>query len=384
MSQIEAPVSTSDSPAPIRMVVRWLNRPFQIKPDPGAARVLTALLWACVTVTVFVMNVMAGYIHSPGEYVQHVYGTLCGVTVAWLLYKAFEQVVGRPSWLAFIAILSAVLVAGWLQMTLDYAGQFMIEPFDDQMVLPPDNWPARAKVALVYVCIYATNAALFWVTFANRQVRDQELLIAEQTAARLQSELRVLRLQLNPHFMFNALSALSSLIVSGRQAQADEMTHRLSDFLRAAIDIDAGEEIRLSEELSVLDAYLAVEATRFGDRMRLSIECEPEADDALVPNLLLQPLVENAIKYAVQPSARPVSVRVTARRQGDRLVLEVVDSGAGGGAALKPSSGHGVGLEATRSRLAISYGDRAMLTAGPFEEGFQVRIEMPFRPAPLS
>lgn len=361
----------------LRPMRRWLTSAFEISPEPRAALLLSAVLWVFVVLLTSMLTIMAGYVHTPGEYGTLVFGTVTGVMVAWLLFMIFQAMAGRPAWLALGVIVPAVIAAGVVQMAADYSGQFIIHAFAET-TMPDYSPPAMAKVALVYVSIYATNAALFWVTFSNRRLREQQFLLVEQETAALRSELRVLRLQLNPHFMFNALSALSSLILSGRNADADRMTQNLSEFLRAAIDIDAGQDISLAEELSVLDAYLAVESVRFGDKLVLDVDCAPEVEGALVPNLLLQPLVENAMKYAVQPSMGPVTVQITARQLNDRLILSVTD----GGAILPrlgalPASGGGVGLSAVRARVALRFGETASVQAGPTGSGFSARIDIP-------
>ncbi|RZJ18870.1 MAG: hypothetical protein EON91_03680 [Brevundimonas sp.] len=358
-------------------IQRWVTAPFEISPEPRAALLLSAVLWVFVALLTSMLSVLAGYARAIGEYGTIAFGLVTGVAVAGALFVIFRAMARRPAWLAMVGIISAVIAAGIIQMVADYSGQFVIHAFTPT-TMPDYSPPSLAKVALVYMSIYATNAALFWVTFANRRVREQHLLLVEGETAALRSELRVLRLQLNPHFMFNALSALSSLILSGRNADADRMTQNLSEFLRATIDIDAGQDVSLAEELSILDAYLAVESVRFGDKLILDVDCAPEVAGAMVPNLLLQPLVENAMKYAVQPSMGPVSVRIIARRKVDRLILSVVDGGAilpRSGALPRP--GAGVGLNAVRARVALRFGETAAFVAGPAGAGFRAEIDIP-------
>jgi len=358
-------------------IKRWLSTPFEISPEPRAALLLSAVLWMFVVLLTSMLNILAGYARTIGEYGTIVFGLVTGVAVAGVLFVIFRAMAGRPAWLALTVILSAVIAAGIVQMAADYSGQFIIHAFMPT-TMPDYSPPSLAKVALVYMSIYATNATLFWVTFANRRVQEQHRLLAQGETAALQSELRVLRLQLNPHFMFNALSALSSLILSGRYADADRMTQNLSEFLRAAIDIDAGQDVSLAEELSILDAYLAVESVRFGNKLVLDVDCAPDVAGALVPNLLLQPLVENAMKYAVQPSMGPVSVRIAAYSQEGRLILSVVDGGAVlPSSGVLPGPGGGVGLSAVRARIALRFGETAALAAGPAGAGFRAQIDIP-------
>lgn len=361
----------------------WLGRPFDISPDGRQALALSAGLWGLVILITCMFTIMAGYAHVMGEYMTLLWGAVTGVVIAGLLYLLFRGLAGRPFWLAIIILTPGVIGAGWLQMWADYSGQTVMDVFFDGMLLPDSSWTARTKVALVYTCIYATNAALFWVTFTNLRIQEQRQVIAEREAGALRAELRALRMQLNPHFMFNALSALSTLILTRRDTQAAEMVDRLSDFLRAAMEVDALTDVSLADELSVLDAYLAVEIVRFGARLDAQIKCDPAVETARVPNLLLQPLVENAVKYGVEPSLAPVTVAIIAGMHDGRLRLEVRDSGAVlRPGAVRPTGGHGVGLSAVRQRLDLRFGADASVTAGPEDGGYLAVIEMPLLQSP--
>ncbi|MFJ6025050.1 sensor histidine kinase [Brevundimonas sp. NPDC092305] len=361
----------------------WLARPFDISPDGRQAFGLSTALWAFVIFITSIFNILAGYVHVLGEYLTLLWGAVSAVGVAGLLFLVFRRLARRPVWLAIIVLPPAVIAAGWLQMWLDYAGQPIMNTLFDGMLMPDFSWTARTKVALVYVSIYATNAALFWVTFTNRRIHEQRQVIAEREAGALRAELRALRMQLNPHFMFNALSALSTLILTRRDTQAAEMLDRLSDFLRAAMEVDTLTDVSLADELSVLDAYLAVEIVRFGARLDAQIDCDPAVENARVPNLLLQPLVENAVKYGVEPSLAPVTVAISAGVHEGRLRLEVRDSGAVlRPGAVRPTGGHGVGLSAVRQRLDLRFGADASVTAGPEDGGYLAVIEMPLLQSP--
>src|SRR5690606_1139451 len=148
---------------------------------------------------------------------------------------------------------------------------------------------------------------------------------AERTATA--ARLAALRYQLNPHFLFNTLNAISSLVVTRRNAEAEGMLSRLSDFLRATLADVSDSVVSLDAELATLQTYLEVEALRFADRLIIEVDCPAALRDANVPGFILQPLVENAIKYAVAPAKRPVTIQIIAKRQGDALVLQVNDDG---------------------------------------------------------
>jgi LytS/YehU family sensor histidine kinase len=213
--------------------------------------------------------------------------------------------------------------------------------------------------------------------------RDRELAEARQAASRAEAsasaaQLAVLRYQLNPHFLFNTLNAISSLIVTDRAADAEAMTGKLSGFLRASLEADPESEVTLDEELETVQSYLDIETVRFGERLRIAFQCPAPLLDALVPSFLLQPVIENAIKYAVAPSRRPVAITVKATTEGHRLRLIVEDNGGQAFGAL-PKGGTGLGLANIRQRLRAFYGDAGTLDATATERGFTVVLGLPFR-----
>lgn len=187
-----------------------------------------------------------------------------------------------------------------------------------------------------------------------------------------------MRLQLNPHFLFNTLNAISSLIVTGRNRQGEAMLSKLCDFLRTALAADESGTTTLGEELDVIQTYLGIEAIRFGDRLTINFECPEELMEARVPNFILQPLVENAIKHAVAPTSKPVVIRVAARKEELHLILSVSDNGAGPG----KTQGTGVGLANTRRRLEVVYGGDARLETMVHDGGFIAIIRIPLAQDP--
>jgi LytS/YehU family sensor histidine kinase len=192
------------------------------------------------------------------------------------------------------------------------------------------------------------------------------------TAARLAA----LRYQLNPHFLFNTLNAVSSAVVNHRIEEAETMLSRLADFLRVTLAADPQAMIPLEDELETLQAYLAIEGERFRDRLGVRFVCPDRLLQALVPSFLLQPLVENSIKHGVSRTTRTVTLRVEAMQDGDDLVVIVEDDG-GGRATERPAPGSGVGLENVRQRLEVLYGSRGALQATPRERGYLAMIRLP-------
>jgi LytS/YehU family sensor histidine kinase len=237
-------------------------------------------------------------------------------------------------------------------------------------------------IADTHVVIYAALYAFFGMAATTlrsaAEAREREALLAAARTEAVSAQLSMLRHQLNPHFVFNTLNAIGSLVAIGRNAAAEEMIDRLSGFLRASLGADAEPFTTLDDELTTLQAYLDIEAVRFGDRLRVTYDHPSELGAALVPSFLLQPLVENAIKHGVSPAMRPVEVRLTARREGGDLVVAVEDSGAGPDTdPTAPRYGTGAGLRNVRERLALLYGARARLEAAAQGEGFTARVRLP-------
>ena len=238
---------------------------------------------------------------------------------------------------------------------------------------------ARISASMLnYVCVFTVNVALFQLSFSRRRSLTAERQLAAAESAAQQAQLEALRLQLNPHFLFNTLNAISSMIITKRNDDAELMTDKLSSFLRASLACDPSELVLVDEELGLTGDYLDIEGVRFGDRLRVAISSTPEARDVRVPGMLIQPLVENAIKYGVATSRAPVTIAIEATVDNDTLCLTVTND-VGTDAVSAKTGGAGVGLKNVRRRLAALYGDRASLDARPVDGGFCARICVPVR-----
>lgn len=226
---------------------------------------------------------------------------------------------------------------------------------------------------LVYWALVAVQHVVAYQARARERERRAVELEQRLTAARLQA----LQMQLNPHFLFNTLNAISSLMHQDVDA-ADRMLVRLSELLRRALDTRDRQEVPLAEELTFLDRYLEIEQTRFGARLTVEREIELGTDRALVPNLVLQPLVENAIKHGIERQRQPGKVVIKVVREGDELCLRVRNTGPGPSA--RPSAkGHGIGLSNTRRRLEQLYGTHQSLDlVEVLEGGMEVRVRLPW------
>jgi signal transduction histidine kinase len=190
----------------------------------------------------------------------------------------------------------------------------------------------------------------------HRESQDRALKAAQLETRLAEAQLQALQRQLHPHFLFNTLHAISALMHRDTEA-ADAMLARLSDLLRLTLDRIGVQEVPLRDELEFIDKYLEIERTRFGDRLQVSTAIDPATLDAAVPTLLLQPLVENAIRHGIAPKIGGGRVDISAHRAGGTLVLKVRDSGVGLSAAKRSALTTGVGLSNTRSRLEHLYRD---------------------------
>ena len=212
-----------------------------------------------------------------------------------------------------------------------------------------------------------------------QQLQEQTEATLKANAAAHQAQLKMLRYQLNPHFLFNTLNAISTLILDGANETANKAVTRLSDFLRYTLDNDPMSRVTLGSELGAIDLYLEIEKVRFGDRLIIEKSVEERAERALVPSLILQPLIENAIKYAISPSEDGGTLRISAKVQRSTLVMQISDTGPGLGNGTSKHKSSGVGLKNTRERLQQLYGEEQAFTLAPSDPtGLTITINIPY------
>jgi hypothetical protein len=233
----------------------------------------------------------------------------------------------------------------------------------------------KLNFPVYWVVVSVAHAMMFY-----RRAQERERSTLELSSRLAESKLEALRLQLHPHFLFNTLNAISALIHKDPRA-ADDMIGNLSELLRLSLDVTE-QEVPLRREIEFLDRYLEIERTRLGDRLETVKEIGDGALDALVPALVLQPLVENAIRHGIEPRREPGRVIIRVVREDGRLRLNVSDNGVGwsGGKTLR--SGHGIGLANTTARLRELYGGTARMELRESPAGgLDVLVEIPFRAA---
>ena len=229
---------------------------------------------------------------------------------------------------------------------------------------------------IFWLAIFSLWGAVCLALLHDREARQRERRVAALQMEAHDAQVRALRYQVNPHFLYNTLSSISTLILEGRAEVAERMTMCLSAFFRASLAQDPFQDVRLADELELQRLYLQIEQMRFSDSLRVEYDVPKALEDALVPSLILQPLIENSIRHGLQEAGKLTTLSISARGANDRLVLEVADNGRG------PGDGHGtgVGLGNVRRRLATRFGNSCRFAAGARTEGgFQVRLEMPLQ-----
>jgi sensor histidine kinase YesM len=232
-----------------------------------------------------------------------------------------------------------------------------------------------AYLAMDIVIYWAIVGAYYAIDY-RRQLRQREMAATQLQVSLSQARLQALRAQLNPHFLFNTLNAISVLALKGQGEAVARTLSQLSDLLRLSLDTSLPQEVPLEAELEFTDRYLAIQRIRFPDRLTVSRTIEPLALEAMVPSLLLQPLVENAVIHGIGMRTGPGRIEISAVKYGDRLRVEVRDSGPG-----FPAAGlrrEGIGLANTRERLEQLYpaNHRLDILSG---DGAKVAIDLPFR-----
>jgi sensor histidine kinase YesM len=300
-----------------------------------------------------------------------------GYSVTLILSVVYRYVIEKRPFVTWGTTLFAVMSATLLYAYIDTWVVQTIREGADQTPFAQLLLGALFKDGLLIGAWSALYYAINYFVRAEEQADQMMRLEAQATSA----QLTMLRYQLNPHFLFNTLNSISTLVLLKQTDQANAMLSRLSSFLRFTLINEAAAKVPLTQEIETLKLYLDIEKMRFEERLRTFFTIEPAVKDALVPSLLLQPLVENAIKYAVTPKEEGADISVVAQLVGQRVRITVSDTGPG----LQPGQqdftlSTGVGMANTRERLLQAYGDdqrfEHYVKAGG---GFEVLLELPYQ-----
>jgi hypothetical protein len=334
----------------------------------------------------------------------------------YIVFRTFAVDASLKRWIA-VGLISSLVAAGVQSGLLISADQFLEKPQDSMQFTsreghtvietgnmlrverPGDKplvltYPRLAELQAWHRFRYALDSAVTWFFFfaawsaiytamqsQAAALRAQRRLADAESAAQA-AQVRALRYQVNPHFLFNTLNSLSSLVMTGRPDRAEAMLLALSTFFRSSLSLDPSANVTLMEEIDLQRLYLDIEKARFPDRLHVEIDVPEDLEQARLPALLLQPIVENAIKYGVSKSRKAVLLRIEARHLGDqRMVIEISNRLKSGGrepARAPTHEGTGVGLANVCQRLEARFGSRAICRYGPMNSGgFKVSITMP-------
>lgn len=299
---------------------------------------------------------------------------IAGFSLTLLLAVIFRSLMQQRALIMWPSTVGAVLIATTIYSFID-ASMVSIQPRNAELAF---SALLLVPFYLDAVTLSAWSALYFAINYYLRveQQADQLAALANQATA---STLAMLRYQINPHFLFNTLNSISTLVLLKQTEQANAMLSRLSAFLRYTLVNEPTAEVTLAQEVDTLKLYLEIEKMRFEDRLRVRFDVDPRVSEARLPSLLLQPIIENAIKYAVTPAEEGADIILTAHLVGQNVRITVSDSGGGLNPDMSvPTTSTGVGLANIRDRLAQAYGDRHRFeTRNAPSGGFIVTIEIP-------
>ena len=319
--------------------------------------------------------------------VQHRFVVVAaGILLLGVLWLVMRRLEGKSLWvMVTTGFLAAVPVAAGYGC-INYVMFNLYAPMQESN--PQENMhhysssEIIAELAVSWYLFFGAWAVLYVALSYAARVRQAERTAALYRAAAQSAQLRALRYQINPHFLFNTLNSLSTLILRQRNDEAERMIMNLASFFRTSLTGDPTEDIPLAEEIRTQRLYLDIEHNRFPERLLITIDVPPELEQALVPGFILQPLVENAIKYGVSRSVDPVTIAIRARASGGKLLISVID---GGRPSFEAPAGTGVGLRNVTDRLITRFDGNASLTYGARPEGgFRVDITLPLHPELLT
>lgn len=327
----------------------------------------------------FVLRTLSGIANAMGwSYVLHtLLLTATGYSITLLMAAAYRRLIQMREIVTWVGSILIVISAA--------AAFSAIETWSVATFIQPGTRPEGIRflgaILLTVSLLIAWSALYYSINFyILLEEQKDRLLRLESTASNAQ--LAMLRYQLNPHFLFNTLNSISTLVLLKQTDRANAMLSRLSSFLRYTLVNEPTGVVTIQQEIETLKLYLEIEKMRFEDRLRTHFQIDPTCDRALLPSLLLQPLIENAIKYAVTPQEEGADISIEVRRQVDRVIINVSDTGPGADAQYRARAAQstGVGLANIRDRLAQAYGDNQRFeTQSEITGGFRVFIDIPYQ-----
>jgi len=336
---------------------------------------LHSLGWSAFLIAQYVGALL--YEAQPG----HIKAVVVMAASGFLLTAQLRYVYRRLWGLRPHVVIPAVLVICWVtalvwRVIVNSATSYFVEDW-----LSKEPWYAIFMYALSSTYLIVCWSGLYFgIKYYETLQREREEVLKASALAQ-EAQVKMLRYQLNPHFLFNTLNAISTLVLDGQARVANQAIGRLSEFLRYTLDQDPMKRVTLRHELEALNLYLGIERLRFGERLRLEFEVDDAALPALVPSLILQPLVENSLKYAIAPREEGGRLRIVAELEGANLKLAVADDGPGLPVGVELGEGRGVGFRNTRERLAALYGTHQAIAVRFARPGLRLEITIPFERA---
>jgi len=372
----ETPRRVSDAPkiqSPADPIARGigLNRPF-FEDKNRAFWILQSIGWGGY----FFLRTLSGFANNLGWIllVHTLLLTATGYSLTLLMGSFFRRVIKmKPIW-TLVLSLAAVIIASIAFSIIETwsVATFLRTDFKPEGVAYLGALPIGFSLLAAWAALYY---GINYFLLLEDQIRWRERLESQASSA----QLAMLRYQLNPHFLFNTLNSISTLVLLKQTERANAMLARLSSFLRYTLANEPTANVTLAQEVETLKLYLEIEKMRFEDRLRPHFRVEPETIGARLPSLLLQPLIENAIKYAVTPAENGADIWITAVREGQAVRIEVADNGNGEGTEIAASPSTGVGLANIRDRLTQAYGAAHRFETKKNERGgFSVILEIPY------
>jgi two-component system, LytTR family, sensor kinase len=330
----------------------------------------------------FILRTLSGIANAMGwSYVLHTaLLTATGYSITLLMAAAYRRLIkARPVFTWALSITLLVIASGAFSAIETWSYATFLRPG-----FRPEGVQFLSSILLTFSLLVAWSALYYSINYylLLEEQTDHLLRLEHQASA---AQLAMLRYQLNPHFLFNTLNSISTLVLLKQTDRANAMLSRLSSFLRYTLVNEPTGHVTVAQEVETLKLYLEIEKMRFEERLRPSFEIDPSAAQARLPSLLLQPLVENAIKYAVTPQEGGADIEIVARRNIDRVILTVSDSGPGAEDHwVRAQQSTGVGLANIRDRLTQAYGaDHRFETESNRRGGFRVTIEIPYQLEPI-
>ena len=332
---------------------------------------MTVIFWGSNVLFLTLATALTHNPHLPQIAAMRLLTTVLGLVLCFLIHLLLTRPFLSSTRNRLIALAIVAPVAAECFAWVSYFAEIAVDPSLRQ----PFTWSGAVRAVAFWTWFFLAWAGLYLAVSYSFDAREEQQLSAEIREREHAAQLRALHSQINPHFLFNSLNSLSALILDKKTELAEQMVVKLSNFLRMGLAADPKAKIALSSEMELQQAYLELEQIRYRD-LRTEFSVPADLLAARVPALILQPLVENAVKYGVAGAMPPARIEVSARSDSGRLALEVKDSGKGN---VQKQSGSGIGLANVLQRLRLIYGpDRVDLMTRPSAKGeFIARITFP-------